>query len=651
MENVNSAEKRFLGFGLSFAAGFASFAAQIIFLRESLSLLPSNELVLALYFTFYLLWAGLGAVLWEKVNYRLLFLLIGPLFFLSLFSVRIILPLARPSPGALPSLWFYIVVFLILGGFSSISGGFFSSLTRAFASPSLVYGADSLGSFLASLVLYLLLLPQFHSFSSAALSFAFFSLLIFLLGLRKEAIITLLFLLVLPFLDGPTWGRLFRPLRVEQVLESPYGKITLTEYQGQRTLWENSEKLYDFPPAPSEKLALLSLVPGGRKIALIGGGGRCLRYLRKIKGLKILYAEPDPVLSQLARRFFPSEGVDFYRGDGVKMVNNMGENYDLLILDLPPPSSSSSMRFYTMEFFQRASRHFSRLSLALPGGQYFSDADSKILASVYASLKTAYPHVVFVPGEKIFMMASKEKIEITPEAYRKFLEEKGIEPEFYLPVQMEFELNPLLVRRTKEALSGGKAIVSSNPITYLYSLVKWLRHYFPSFPIPESSPWFLLPLLFLIPGIILRKEYLMGVISFSAFSLEILYLLLFQFQFGNLYLQVSLFVGLLMAFLGLGSLFLRKRASLLILLLISALPLALKQPPAWFFYLAFPLLGAGEGGIFGYLAHRVRSPSKMFLWDLLGSSLAGFLLGLLYIPIFGFKIIFALVSLLILLSL
>ncbi len=651
MENASSAGKKSPGFGLSFAAGFASFSAQIIFLREVLALLPANELVLALYLTFYLLWAGLGAVILKRVHHRRLFLLMGPSFFLALYATRLLYWKSRASVGALPSPWFYPAVFLLMAWFSSISGGFFSSLSRRFKNPALVYGADSLGSFASSLLLYLILLPNFHSFTAAALSFLIFSLLLLLHGLKWEAILTILLLLPLPFLEKPSWERLFKPLRVKEVMESPYGKITLTEYHGQKTIWVNSEKLYDFPPSPAEKLALLSLVPGGREVLLIGGGGRCLRYLRKVKGLEITYAEPNPALASLAAVFFDLRGVKLLREDGMRAVEKAPRRRDLLILDLPPPSSSTAVRFYTEEFFRKAASRFRRVALSLPAGEYYSDVDSAVLSSMYSSLRGAFPHTVIVPGQSLFMMGSTEAIKLTPGDYEDFLRRTGIEPEVYLPAQMEFETGPLEMEKLKAALE--KEIPPNrmrHPVTYLFSLVKWLRQYFPSFPLPRKNLFILLPLALLLPGVILRREYLMGSVSFAAFSLELLYLLLFQYRFGYVYLQVSLFVGLMMAFLGLGSLFFRKRGALLLLLAASALPLALEGFSPWAFYLIFALLGMGEGGFFGYLSRRIKSPARMFFWDLVGSSLAGLLLGLAYIPLFGFNCLFAGIALLLVLS-
>ncbi len=652
MENVNSAGKRFPGFGLSFAAGFASFTAQIIFLREVLSLLPSNEVVIALYFTFYLLWSGLGALWLRKVPSKLLFLLVSPLFFFALFLTRTLFPLFRPSPGGLPSLWYYPLILLLMAGFSAVGGGFFSSLSRELENPAMVYGADSLGSFLASLLLYLVLLPRLHSFQAAFAAYSLLALMLLALRLKPQALIALGMGALLLFTETPTWKRLFLPLRVKKVQESPYGKVTLTEYRGLYTIWENSEKLYDFPPSPSEKLAMLSLVPGGKKVLLIGGGGRCLHYLRKVKGLEITYAEPNPALVSLASGFFELQGVKLLREDGMRAVEKTKEVQDLLLLDLPPPSSSSSVRFYTEEFFKRASLNFRRIALSLPGGEYYSDVDSAVLSSIYYSLKGAFPHTVIIPGQSLLIIGSSKKVKLTPKDYAEFLRKTGIKPEFYLPLQMEFETSPLELEKLRQALAKRfPPNRTRHPLSYLFSLVKWIRHYFPSFPFPRKTPLLLLPLLLLLPGIHLRREYLMGTVSFAAFSLELLYLLLFQYRFGYIYLQISLFVGLMMAFLGLGSLFLRRKAALLLLIVASALPLAARSLPSWAFYLTFALLGAGEGGFFGYLSQRISSPAKMFFWDLLGSSLAGFLLALAYIPLFGFNYLFAGISFLLMLSL
>lgn len=645
MENVNTVGNRSRAFGLSFAAGFASFAAQIIYLREILSLLPQNEIIISLYFTVYLIAGGMGAYILRRADYRRLFLWFGPLFFVSLVSLRPVLRMSVYVPGQLPPLSVFIFALLFIIPFSIISGGFFSSLSKAFGMPWFIYGGDAIGSFASSLLLYFFLLPKFSSYYSAFVVMVLVGAFLFVKKLKWQGVIFALMFIPLLLLEKPTWGKIFAPLKIVEVQESPYGKITLTSYRGIFTIWENGEKLYDYPPTPAEKLAFLSLVGAGYgekdvrhfSVLLIGGGGRCLKYLKKMKHLEITYVEPNPVLASLARRIFGMEKVRIILTDGRKFVRDTAEGFNLVIIDLPPPSSSASARFYTVEFFRELRRVSPTVSLVLPGGSFYSDVDSRMLSSVYFSLKESFKVIKAVPGEELVLVASIRNFNLSPDNYREFLIHHNITPEQYYPVQFSFEVNPIEMEKFKDALVRVNLNSDSRPVSYIYSLIKWLRHYFPEFPLYKTSlRWVLIIAVLLVFILFMRKPSLyMGLISFSAFAYELLLFLLFQYQLGYIYLQISLLAGIVMLSLGLGSIVFRKRISSFALVILPALVLIFPRPPLLLFYVLFFLLGFFEGGAFAYLSGKTEA-SVLYLADLTGSAIAGLLLGILFIPLIGF---------------
>ncbi len=639
MGSANTVENRYQAFGLSFAAGFASFSAQIIYLREVLSLLPQNEVIISFYFAIYLLASGAGAYILRRVNYRKLFLWFTPFFLISLLSLRPILKWSIYVPGQLPPLKVYIIALLILIPFSLVSGGFFSSLSDEFRKPALVYGADAIGSFTAALFLYLFFLPRFPSYISASFATAIFLLLMLLFKLRTQAILALLLAVPLLFLERPSWSRLFSPLKLVEEKESPYGKITLTEYNGVYTIWENGEKLYDFPPTPAEKLSYLPLINGGKKVLLIGGGGRCLKYLKKVKGIEVTYVEPNPALTEVARRFFNMKGVKIALTDGREFVRKTREKFDLAIIDLPPPTSSSATRFYTVEFFSSLKRISLRVALSLASGNYYSDVDSKIISSVYYSVKRAFPVVKAAPGNQLVLIGSSKDFNLSPESYENFLKINSITPEIYFPIQLSFETNELEMEKFHSAIVKTEPNTDGKPVSYVFSLVKWIRHYSPGFPMVRKNFLWLLPLAFflILPFFKSTPSLSMGMISFSAFAYELLLLLLFQYQRGYFYLQVSLLAGLVMFALGLGSIFFKKKYSIIILALLPILIILVQKPSLAIFYTLFFLLGFLEGGSFGFLSGKTKNFSSLYFSDLLGSSISGFSIGLVLVPFLGFR--------------
>ena len=646
MENVNTVGNLYRAFGLSISAGFVSFAAQIIYLREILSLLPENEVIISLYFTVYLISVGLGAYFFRKINYKRLFLYFPPLFLFSLLVFRPSMRLSVYVPGQLPPLRVFIIALALVVPFSLVSGGFFSALVREFKNPWLVYGGDAIGSFLSGLLLYLLLLPRFPSYISAFFIMTIFGMLVFVYRLRLQALFSLILFVPLILIENVTWEKVFHPLKIEYVKESPYGKITLSSYHGIYTIWENGEKLYDYPPSPAEKLAYLSLLQirdtskGVRKhykVLLIGGGGRCLKYLKRVNGIGVTYVEPNPVLAEIAARIFKISPSVIVMDDGRKFVNETNRRFDFVIIDLPPPTTSSSSRFYTVEFFSRLSKIARRVSLSFPGGNYYSDVDSRILSSVYFSLKETFPFVKVIPGEELVLIGSNEDFEISPQSYQSFLSANSITPEFYFPVQLSFETNPIEMDKLRQALVRGTLNRDDRPVTYIYSLVKWLRHYFPGFPLFKTSPLWVVVLIVVgvLPFVFRSPSLFMGTISFSAFATELLLFLLFQYKYGYIYLQISLLAGIIMLSLGLGSILFRKRISPFFLLLIP-LMLVFFPSSVVMFYVLFFVLGFFEGGSFAFISEKTEA-SKLYLFDLLGSALAGLILGIILIPLLGFK--------------
>ena len=88
--------------------------------------------------------------------------------------------------------------------------------------------------------------------------------------------------------------------------------------------------------------------------------------------------------------------------------------FDVVIVDVPAPSTSQINRFYTAEFFAEVKRVLAKdgvLSFSL--GQYenyVSKELARMLASANATLKLSFRNVLVIPGGRVFFVASDGKL-------------------------------------------------------------------------------------------------------------------------------------------------------------------------------------------------------------------------------------------------
>ena len=107
--------------------------------------------------------------------------------------------------------------------------------------------------------------------------------------------------------------------------------------------------------------------PDARRVLLISGGvSGTAREVLKYPVEAVDYVELDPLILEVARRFLPESLADprihVIQADGRLFVRQTHERYDVVIVDVPDPSTSQLNRFYTREFFAEVRR------ILAPGG-------------------------------------------------------------------------------------------------------------------------------------------------------------------------------------------------------------------------------------------------------------------------------------------
>ena len=159
--------------------------------------------------------------------------------------------------------------------------------------------------------------------------------------------------------------------------------------------------------------------------AIIGGVGGVLHELGKYPLTQIDYAELDPLLIEAVKEFHTpltlselgDPRVRVEHVDGRLLVRERllepvqpKKAYDLVLVNLPYPSTLQLNRFYTVEFFQMVRSLLSKegvLVLASPASlTYMSDELQHLNRMFYRTLQQAFPHVRPIPGDLALWLAS-----------------------------------------------------------------------------------------------------------------------------------------------------------------------------------------------------------------------------------------------------
>jgi len=446
---------------------------------------------------------------------------------------------------------------------------------------------------------------------------------------------------------------------VDQV-SSPFGHTAVAR-QGDEgvVFYENGVPSGVSPALPSvEELVQFALLqtPRPARVLLIGGGATGgVREVLKHRPEHVDYAELDPRLLQLARRWVtgPDQAaladrrVSCLSVDGRLVVKQAAAGsrarYDAIILLLPDPSTAMLNRYYTREWYEEA-----RAALASTGvlawemsssRHYFSPALLRFNASVL-SAASVFPRRALMPGEDtLAVVVGGNGARLTEDAavVLERLRSRGVDAP-YFSAMVSDRLDPFNARFILDELKEAPPTPENRdlrPIGYLYNQAVWVGFYAPDveglyvqaaqlrlghLALPAGAAFVLLALVGAVRAG--RRVYVpLAVVVTGAMGmvLELVLLLAFQAFFGYVYHQVGVIIGAFMIGLSVGAMAASRwlesaapgaasralaAAQLLMGLMALALPWVLRYVPSvgpesvvsgWVCHLAFPLLTAVVG--------------------------------------------------------
>ena len=464
--------------------------------------------------------------------------------------------------------------------------------------------------------------------------------------------------------------------------DSPYGRIVIQARDSQRVFYENGLLMFETQGTDPEEVVHPPLLahPAPRDVLLIGGAAAGnLREALRHPVARVTVVESDPLLLRAARLHLPPDEaavlddprVTVVLTDGRRFVQTARRTFDVVILDLPEPSTGALNRFYTEEFFREVRAVLNPgglLALGLPAAEnYWSPELARRNGSIYHTLRAVFPHVLALPGDTTYFLASADPLEAAPDLWGWRLAERGIATRWMTASYIRYLFTTdrfAQVREALEATAGVRPNRDLTPICYYYDLALWLSRFTPRLRgFFERTDllrlnWVALALLVPVGLARVRRRWAVpitvGGAGLAGMMLEVVILLAFQVRHGSLYAQVSLIVTAYMVGMVLGSRLAASRpwaaptARRALLALMGALvvgaavlPFLLGRPlPAAVFPL-LALLGGGWGGAVFPLALQAergdvgRAAGRLYGADLAGGCLGALLGGTFFIPLLG----------------
>lgn len=379
----------------------------------------------------------------------------------------------------------------------------------------------------------------------------------------------------------PAWTRQlqWRGYKLLAERTSRYSHLALAQTGSLTSLFENGLISAHFPdPAAYEELVHWALLahPTPRRILIIAGAASgSLAEILKHPVAQVDYLELDPVVVELLkpalgardRASLEDPRVRLIHQDGRRWLAHTSERYDIILLQLPEPLNAQINRLYTFESFQLIRARLSPAGLfafTIPSSEnYLSPETLYFNASLYQTLKTAFPSVELVAGDPLLLLASPDDVRLDLSLLLRRYQERRLDTREVVPSYMPIKLDErrrglLLAQLTAPGFSSlNRDFV---PVCYAVAFRAWLAKF-------VSPVYFLGVLLFLaLAGLLLRAVWrrraslarapaptALFFLGGAGMVYETVLLLAFQAINGYVYWQLGFLFSAFMLGLGLGS--------------------------------------------------------------------------------------------------
>ncbi|MFU8768891.1 MAG: hypothetical protein ACNA7H_04080, partial [Desulfotignum sp.] len=278
---------------------------------------------------------------------------------------------------------------------------------------------------------------------------------------------------------------------------SPYGNISVTENQGQYIFFLDGVPAV-MTPIPDiqavETFVHLPLLahPGPEQVLILsrGAGGVIHEVLKHPSVAAIVYAEIDPLLPKLLKRFatpltdteLTARNVVVSPVDGRLLLNTTQDRYDVIFVGVPEPASLQANRFFTREFFSLARKRLNQegiLVLGLPGSLTHINPDlTQLNSCIYHTLEKVFLHIRVFPGDGRNLFLASDAPDILGMDTNRVIRElarRQMADEPSVPRHIAQQLHPGWQNWFSRFLEEGTRSVNQDfrPLGMFYSLAYW----------------------------------------------------------------------------------------------------------------------------------------------------------------------------------
>ena len=562
---------------LALMLGFFTMVVQVLLIREITTVFQGNEVMMAWTLAAWMFLTGIGSWLGRSFRKGSPMAAVTRVFLMMAFLpplTAVVMNLGRNLiflPGTLVNpLWFVLVLLVLLGPLCLLSGYAFALLVKAgeegkFRFP-LIYAVETAGSLLGGVAVSFLLIRWLSIMESLLLTSLLLVVVLWILRKEKRHIpaallfLTLLSLFLVFPLDLKIKSLLFKTQEVVATHETPFGNLTVCRNGEEKTIFENGSLLFTTGDAiVSEEFVHYALFqhPAPEKALVVSGDLAAMAAeVFKYPGIKKLdYVEINPGLTKLIKphiEISADERIAILRGDARRTIRRNRENWDVVIMAVPDPSSMQINRYYTDGFIKLLKQRLNTGGVVIygisPSGNYISPEKINLEASLFHTLSGAFSHVRIVAWERDYFIASDDTLSVR---MGELSTARGIQGSYVNAGYMDdFSVEA----REKSIMEniGGITIKNTDmkPLPVFYHTLRYLSQF-----MGRNFSLLLIPALLVMIFLLRMNRVTAGmfVTGLTASSAEILLIFWFQVVFGNLYAAIGLIFALFMGGLALGS--------------------------------------------------------------------------------------------------
>jgi len=586
--------------------GFTSTVSQVMLMRELVATFYGNELLYGLTLMAWLVWGavgawGIGARTSGRVHISLAAFGAGvgamlPLLVLQMLLLRGIRVILGVTPGAYIDFGSTILIVLLIPAlFCPLAGLLFTLGTRLIiernGTAGYAYFLESCGAVIGGSLVSFLFIHWLGTFQTI-LFVGVLNLILaaYLIGgaprhSRLALPVLLLAGIVVALAGGMAldkWTLSWQWSDVVSFVESPYGRLIVQARNGQRIFYTNGLLSFETQSTFPEEIVHFPMLahPHPRNVLLIGGGAAGnLREILKHPIQRVTYVELDPQVIAMARAHLPTSEAVVLDDPRVRVILTDGRHYvastpkhsfDVVILDLPPPTTGSLNRFYTREFFAQVRNVLSAdglFALGLPSAEnYWNPELTRRNVSIYETLKTSFTSLLAITsGDHLFFLATSGSFPVDAGTMSERLITRAIQSRQVTPEYIEYVFSNDRFKMDRQRLMTGRGVRLNEdlvPICYYYDMALWLSRFYPA--VGEfferagliNLAWLSLPLAFVVLVTRYRRRWAVPVaiagVGLAHMMLQVVILIAFQTVHGTVYSGVGMMVTAFMLGLALG---------------------------------------------------------------------------------------------------